>query len=46
MSTKYKFTDKEGIYFTTFTVAGWVDVFTRDTYREILLDSIRFCQAN
>ena len=46
MSTKYKFTDKEGIYFTTSTVAGWTDVFTRDIYRDILLDSIRFCQAN
>ena len=46
MSTKYKFTDKEGIYFTTSTIAGWVDVFTRDIYREILLDSIRFCQTN
>lgn len=46
MSTKYKFVDKQGIYFTTSTVVDWVDVFTRDIYREILLDSIRFCQLN
>ena len=46
MSTKYKFVDKEGIYFTTSTVVDWVDVFTRDIYRDILLDSIRFCQLN
>ena len=46
MSSKYKFTDKEGIYFTTSTVAAWVDVFTRNIYRDILLDSIRFCQTN
>ncbi len=46
MSTKYKFTDREGVYFTTSTVVGWVDVFTRDMYRGILLDSMRFCQAN
>jgi REP element-mobilizing transposase RayT len=45
-STKYKFTDRAGIYFTTSTIAGWIDVFTRDVYREILLDSLRFCQAN
>ena len=25
---------------------GWVDVFTRKIYRDILLDSIRFCQEN
>lgn len=46
MSSKYKFVVKEGIYFTTSTVVGWVDVFTRDIYRDILLDSIRFCQKN
>jgi putative transposase len=46
MSSKYKFTDKTGIYFTTSTVVDWVDVFTRDIYRDILLDSIRFCQTN
>jgi hypothetical protein len=46
MSTKYKFTDMQGVYFTTSTVAGWTDVFTHDIYREILLNSIRFCQKN
>ena len=46
MSTKYKFTDKQGVYFTTSTVVDWVDIFTRDIYREILLESIRFCQLN
>lgn len=46
MSTKYKFIDKQGVYFTTSTVVGWLDVFTRDVYRDILLDSIRFCQKN
>jgi putative transposase len=44
MSTKYRFTDSEGIYFTTSTVVTWLDVFTRDIYRNILLDSIRHCQ--
>jgi len=46
MSKKYKFIDKEGIYFTTSTVVGWVDIFTRDIYRNILLNSLRFCQQN
>ncbi len=44
MSTKYRFADRDRVYFTTSTVVGWLDVFTRDVYREILLDSIRFCQ--
>ena len=46
MSTKYKFTDTDGVYFVTSTVVDWLDVFTRDIYRNILLDSFRFCQQN
>jgi len=46
MSARYKFIDNEGVYFTTSTVAGWTDVFTREIYEKILLDSIRHCQQN
>jgi putative transposase len=31
-------------HFITFAVVGWVDVFTKNLYRNIVLDSIRFCQ--
>ncbi len=40
----YKFNDPDGIYFVTFTVVEWVDVFTREEYVTILLDSLRHCQ--
>lgn len=43
VSTKYKFANPEGIYFVTFAVVHWVDVFTRNIYRDILLDSFRYC---
>jgi putative transposase len=46
MSTKYRFGEQSDVYFTTSTVAAWQDVFTRDIYRNVLLDSIRFCQRN
>ena len=46
MSTRYKFIDHEEVYFTTSTVAGWTDVFTREIYKTILLDSIRHCQQS
>ena len=46
MCTKYRFADKEGIYLTTSTVVGWTDVFTREIYRDNVLNSIRFCQQN
>ncbi len=44
MSTKYKFNDPEGIYFVSLAVVGWIDVFTRQVYRDILLESLIFCQ--
>ncbi len=40
----YKIRNKEGIHFITFAVVGWIDVFARKEYIEILLNSIRYCQ--
>ena len=34
----------EGLYFVTFATVQWVDVFTRSTYVDILLESLRYCQ--
>ena len=42
----YSIRDQHGVYFVTFTVHQWVDVFTRKIYADILLDSIGYCQAN
>lgn len=30
----------------TFTVVEWVDVFTRKDYRDIFIDSVKYCQEN
>ena len=46
MSSGYKFVENSAVYFTTSTVAGWTDVFTREMYKTILLDSIRHCQQS
>ena len=34
------------IYFLTMTVVDWVDVFTRPTYRHIIVDALRHCQQH
>ncbi len=34
------------VYFLTSTVVGWIDVFTRREYCEILLDSLQYSQQN
>jgi hypothetical protein len=44
LSTKYKFRSPDGLYFITFATVDWIDVFSRWEYRNILIDSIRFCQ--
>jgi putative transposase len=45
MSEKYK-TYSDGLYFISFSVVGWLDVFTRREYQDILIDSIEFCRKN
>lgn len=44
MSEKYKFIDPTALYFTTSTVVGWVDLFTRPQFRDIIIDSLTYCQ--
>ena len=40
----YKIRNVEGIHFITFAVVEWVDVFTRSEYKDILVESLSFCQ--
>lgn len=44
MSSKYKFNNPDGVYFTTVTVVEWIDVFTRPVYKEIIVDSLKYIQ--
>ena len=44
MSRNYKFHNPNGLYFVSFAVIYWLDVFTRNKYRNILLDSLSYCQ--
>lgn len=46
MSRKYKFHNPEGVYFVTFAVQGWTDVFTRNEYKDILVENLSWCQKN
>lgn len=46
MSRKYKIHDQQKLYFVTFTVIHWIDVFIRNEYRSIFIESIKYCQNN
>ena len=43
MSTKYKFAEPDELYFVSFAVINWIDLFIRDIYRSIMLDSWKYC---
>ena len=44
MSTGYKIAEQDGVYYVTFQIVAWVDIFTRKIYRDITIDSLKYCQ--
>ena len=46
MSTGYQIRDQPALHYLTIQVADWIDVFTMQIYRNIILDSLRYCQKN
>ncbi len=42
-SSKYKFLDQDQLFFVSFAVKYWIDLFTREEYKTIMLDSWRYC---
>jgi len=44
MSRNYKFHNKEGLYFVSFAVVYWIDVFIREIYCEKIIESLKCCQ--
>ncbi|WP_201301037.1 hypothetical protein [Sunxiuqinia indica] len=42
----YFITDQNAVYFLTFTVVDWIDVFTRKEYKVVIADSLNYCIEN
>jgi len=42
MDIQYRVTGE--VYFVTDTVVDWVDIFSRPTYKHIILESLKYCQ--
>jgi len=38
---KYKIHNQKSVHFLTLTVVGWIDIFTRAAYRDILINSLK-----
>jgi REP element-mobilizing transposase RayT len=46
MSTGYQIHDQEGLYYLTFQVVDWIDIFTRQVYRNIIIESLNYAIQN
>ncbi len=46
MGLKYRIRNQSDLYFVTFTAINWVDIFIRESYRQIFIDSVKYCQQN
>jgi REP element-mobilizing transposase RayT len=46
MSRKYKFYNKEHMYFVSFATVYWIDVFVRELYFEEMVNSLDYCRKN
>ena len=44
MRSRYKFLEKDGIYFVTSTILEWIPVFISESYFKIIIDSLEFCR--
>ncbi len=42
--SEYRKTYEGGLFFITLTVVGWIDVFTRKEYADIIVENLEFYQ--
>jgi len=46
MGQAYQIQDQDRPYYLTFQVVGWADIFSRKVYRDIILDSLKYCRKS
>lgn len=44
MSRRYKFHDNDKLYFISFATVHWIEVFIREEYNHVIIDSWKHCQ--
>jgi len=44
--SRCKIREQQGLNYLTLTVVGWIDIFSRKRYRDIILDSLRYCREH
>lgn len=46
MSHQYRVRNPEDIYFVTFTIVDWIDLFTRPVYKDMIVESLAYCREH
>ena len=46
MPTGYQIQDQDRLHYVTLQVVEWVDIFTRQKYRDIIIDALNYCSRN
>lgn len=46
MTTGYQIKEQDKLHFVTLQVIEWVDIFTRENYRQIIVENLNFCRKN
>ena len=44
MPSKYTISDHQAPHFITFATVQWVDALSRPSYKDIIVESLRYCQ--
>lgn len=42
--SSYRIIEQDKGHFITCTVVNWIDIFTRQLYRDIVIESLKYCQ--
>jgi REP element-mobilizing transposase RayT len=42
----FKIRDQKALHFLTFTVVGWIDLFSRQVYRDVFLQNMDYCRKH
>ena len=42
----YKIRDQATPHFLTFSIMGWIDIFSRKRYKDIIIESFKYCKQN
>ncbi len=43
MADAFRIKDQQSTFFITLTLIDWVDTFTRKVYKDIIIDSLNYC---